>query len=213
MRAALVLAHCVVLVVLAFPAPSGLVNRAAWNTPNARDDFNAWGEALGVDGTELKARLWEISRIYVYTRRAVHQPLRPYTELAGTRQGWSMFTSPQRHPVKLRVEALQGGAWQPLYATRSEELTWRREQLDHNRVRKLVGRFARDGDFKEFDYFARWIAKQVAADLPGATTARVSLFRQHSLPPDRVRAGEQPTPKQIRALDFDLASLRPAGRP
>lgn len=207
-RAALVLLHVVALIVMAFPAPGGLVSRSAWNTPNARDDFNAWGEALGVDGGELKARLWKISRVYVYARAAVHRPLRPYQQLAGTYQGWSMFTSPQRHPTTLGVEVEQETGWQAIYASRSDELTWRRPQFDHNRVRKLTGRFARDGNHESFDHFARWIAKQVAADFPTASRARVSLYRQHSLTHERVAAGEQPVRKRIRARDFELEPLR-----
>ncbi len=218
-RAVLVLAHLVAVVVLSFPANRGLVDRRAWQTENAKADFRAWSDTLAdlgvaISAEALQAKLWDFSRAYLRVRAAVAAPFEPYARLAGVGQGWQMMTSPQRHPAELHVAVRDSpdDAWRPVYASRSDTLTWRRDQLDHDRFRKVVGRFARSRDTASYDRVAAWLARAAALDFPGASEVQVSQMRYRVLPPEAVAAGETPTRRRRRVRSFDLAPLRRADR-
>lgn len=217
-RAALVLFHVTAVVVLSFPANRGLVDRRAWQTDNAQADFRAWSESLGgigvdVSPQDLQARLWELSRAYLRVRRVVAAPFEAYARLTGVSQGWQMMTSPQRHPAELHVAVRTHAKapWQPVYASRSDTLTWRRDQLDHDRFRKIVGRFARSRDTTSYDRVARWLAKAAAADFPDASGARVTQVRYRVLPPEEVARGDTAARRPRHVRVFDLAALRAGG--
>ena len=202
--AAFILLHCVAIVVLALPGDA-VVGRARWASANTKSDFAGWSRALGKVGVEvppeqLGKRVYGVAEAYVSARSAIIAPFVYYRELAGAKQGWAMFASPQRHPVVVHVDAFEGGAWRPLYRTRAS--AWMSTQMDHARLRKLVGRFAREYRAPVFNDLARFLANRAFADFPNVERVRVRLYRWDSLPADRIRAGEQPTGKYTEIREW-----------
>lgn len=197
-RAGLVALHVVSLVVLSLPDEGAVHDTRRWQTENARADLRqmaarltAWGWPLDEHG--LERVLWSAGDAYLQVQKPLAAPFEGYAELTGSRQGWTMFASPQRHPAELHVDVEHGGRWQPLYRPHSAEHAWNRRQLEHNRFRKFLGRFARGFHQQHYDQAARWLATKAAREHPEASRVRVRLLRYATLPPDRVRAGEQPS--------------------
>ena len=196
LRAAFVVYHVLAVIILSLPPSTALLDRRAWATANFAADVEGYAAALrglGVDtdAARLRGRLLAAARGWA----ALHQALAaPFVAYGGrfARQGWQMFATPQRHPAELHVDLLEGGAWRPLYRPRSAEHAWRRGLFDHNRVRKLFGRFARAFDRRIYDEIAHYLAEAALADHPAAEAARVGLYRYRTLPPERVRVGERP---------------------
>ena len=196
-RAGLVALHVVSLVVLSLPEAGDVHDPRRWQTENARADLRqmaarltAWGWSIDEHG--LERALWSAGDAYLQVQRPLAAPFEVYAELTGSRQGWTMFASPQRHPAELHVDVEEGGEWQPLQRPHSDQHAWNRRQLEHNRFRKFLGRFARGFHQRHYDEAARWLATKAAREHPEASRVRVRLFRYATLPPERVRAGEEP---------------------
>lgn len=217
-RAVLVGLHVLSLVVLSLPTAGAVHDRRRWQTANARADLRQmaarltrWG--LSVDEHGLERALWSIGDAYLEVQRPLAAPFRVYAELTGSRQAWQMFASPQRHPAELHVDLERPGPqaprWEPLYRPHSDEHAWNREQLEHNRFRKFLGRFARGFVRSHYEQTALWIATKAAREHPEATRVRVRLHRYATLPPERVRAGDQPSDGRYEhERIFDAEALR-----
>lgn len=211
-RAALIALHVLAIVVLSLPA-GNIANPATWESPSLKADFASWAgrlRGLGVDTTpqSFQAAMWRLATRYLSLRGRVVAPFALYGELSGAAQGWAMFASPQRHPAEVHVDIREAGGFRPLFRPRSDEHAWRRQVLDHNRVRKYVGRFARGFDRRDYDQLARWLAVQAARDFPGARQVRVQLYRYSTLGPADVRAGRQPAGTYEEPRIFDAEALR-----
>lgn len=197
-RAGLVALHVVSLVVLSLPDAGAVHDPARWKTDNARADLRQMAQRLrgwgwDIDEHGLERALWSAGDAYLRVQQPVAAPFEVYAELTGSRQGWTMFASPQRHPAELHVDVEQGGRWQPLYRPHSDAHAWNRDQFEHNRFRKFLGRFARGFRRQHYDEAARWVAAKAAREHPEASRVRVRLWRYGTLPPDRVRAGQRPS--------------------
>lgn len=212
-RAVLVALHVASLVVLSLPTEGAIHSRARWRTANAKADLRQMAERLqgwGIDTDErrLAQTLWDMGTVYLAVQRPLAWPFQRYAEISGCRQGWQMFASPQRHPAELHVEVQVAGAWQLVYRPHSDEHDWNREQFEHNRFRKFLGRFARGFYRRHYDETARWVATKAAREHPEAAAVRIQLYRTSSLPPERVRAGEEPTGRYEHERVFDAEALR-----
>jgi hypothetical protein len=210
--AAFILGHCIAIVMLALPGDA-VVGRARWASTNTKSDFAGWSRTLGKLGVkmppdELGKRVYGVAEGYVDVRRSIIAPFTLYREATGTKQGWAMFSSPQRHPVEVHVDGFEGGTWRPLYRTResfdqgSTNSQWMSTQMDHARLRKLVGRFAREYRENVFNELARYLGNRAFADFAGVERVRVRLYRWDSLPADRIRAGEKPTGKYTQVREW-----------
>jgi hypothetical protein len=209
---AFILFHCVAIIVLALPGDA-VVGRARWAAANTKSDFAGWSRALGKVGVdmppeELGKRVHGVAEAYVGVRSRIITPFAYYREVAGAKQGWAMFSSPQRHPVEVHVDGFEAGSWRPLYRTRSSldqrstDSQWMSTQMDHARLRKLVGRFAREYRENVFTELGRFLANRAFADFPNVERVRVRLYRWDSLPADRIRAGEKPTGKYTQQREW-----------
>lgn len=197
-RAGLIALHVLSLVVLSLPNAGAIHEPSRWKTANARADLRSMAQRLSAwgwstDEHELARTLWSAGDAYLQVQRPLAAPFEIYAELSGSRQGWSMFASPQRHPAELHVDLELDGQWQPLYRPRDDAHAWHRDQFEHNRFRKFLGRFARGFHRKHYDEAAAWVAAQALHEHPEATRVRVRLHRYATLPPEQVRAGEQPS--------------------
>ncbi len=212
-RAGLVLAHVVAVVILTTPGRAALLNGNRWKTANAQDDLQRWANRLrgwGVDTDKerLQRAVWDTASSYASVRDAIAEPFSLYADAVQMKQGWAMFASPQRHPGEIHVEVKVDGAWQLVFRPHDDAHAWNQEQFEHNRFRKFVGRFARDFRRQHYDETCAWIATKAAREHPTATAVRVRLYRYESLPPERVRAGETPTGRYEHPREFDAETLR-----
>ncbi len=212
-RAVFIAFHVASLVILSLPDEGAVHNRARWKTANARSDLRQMAERLSawgypIDELTLERQLWDLGTAYVRIQEPIAAPFAWYARTSGCRQAWRMFASPQRHPAELHVDLWRDGAWQPLYRPHSDEHAWNREQFEHNRFRKFLGRFARGFIPVHYRQTAHWVATKAAREHPAATKVRVRLLRYDTLPPARVLAGERPRGRYEHAMLFDAQELR-----
>lgn len=212
-RGVLIALHVASLVILSLPTEGAVHNRARWKTANAKADLRQMARRLqgwGIDTDEqrLARDLWALGSAYLTVQRPLAWPFAVYAKVTGSRQGWQMFASPQRHPAELHVDVEIDGQWQPIYRPQSDAHDWNREQLEHNRFRKFLGRFARGFYRQHYDQAARWVATKAAREHPRATRVRVQLYRYASLTPAQVLAGEPKQGRYEHARRFDAEGLR-----
>jgi hypothetical protein len=212
LRAGLILFHVLSMLVLSLPHAGAFEDRR-WRNDNARDDLarmaarlSAWGWTT--DAPQLEHDLRSAADGYLRVQQWLVIPFGLYAALTGSRQDWSMFASPQRHPAELHVDLEQAGQWQALYRPHSDVHAWHREQLEHNRFRKFLGRFARGFQVAHYDQTARWIARRAAAEHPTASRVRVQLYRYATLAPAQVRAGVTPDGRYEHERVWKTKALR-----
>lgn len=196
-RTILIGLHVLAVLVLSLPSPARVVDPSAWSSENAQRDLENWASRLSWVGYDTKqqfeADLWSLAKGYSGASRAVRKPFSIYAQLSGTRQGWSMFSSPQKHPAEFHVDIRSGSEWIPVYRPFSKEYDFWARELHQNRFRKLMGRFARTFYRERYDSLARFLATRVAQAYPDASFIRVRLYRYATLPPSGVREGFEPT--------------------
>jgi hypothetical protein len=189
LRAAFVLFHGLAIVVLSLP--SGNVSKARWSSKGTQADLAEWGQELGADG-DFAERFRAFAEGYARVRGAAATPFAQYADVTGARQGWAMFSSPQRHPAELHVDLWRDGQWEPLWRPHDDAAAWNRSFFENHRLRKFQGRFAREWKGQRFAEFADFVGRRALVDHPEAARARVRLLRKKSLPPDAVARGERP---------------------
>ncbi len=204
-RAGFVLFHILAILALSLPGET-VVSKRRWKSENVQSDFAGWAGALrslGIDTTPkgVADRAHSTAEAYVKIRQTFIAPFAAYKEATGSRQGWAMFASPQRHPVEMHIDIRRGDSWSPIFRPRSTEYRWRARELEQHRLRKLVGRFAREFQSSVFTNFATYLTRLALADFPDADGARVRLYRYDALPPERVRKGELPQGKYAERLE------------
>ncbi|MEM7156900.1 MAG: hypothetical protein AAF799_28880 [Myxococcota bacterium] len=209
----LIALHVASLVVLSLPTPSTVHNKARWKTANAQADLEqmakrlrGWG--IDTDRERLTQSLWDLGGAYLKVQRPLVAPFHWYSKHSGSRQGWRMFASPQRHPAELHVDIELDGVWVPIYQPHSDEYDWNRAQFEHNRFRKFLGRFARGFVRTHYDHATRWIATKAAREHPEATRVRIQLYRYATPGPEQVKAGIQPKGRYQHPRRFDAEALR-----
>ena len=201
LRAALVVFHLLAIGLLSLPAPVGALNRRTYNNPGVQAIFADYAsvlQRLGLDvsRSSLQDEAWRTGRRLLGARRALLRPLRPYTALTGTHQGWSMFGMVNRQPARLEVhiQADPAGPWKPVYAMRSDAHDWRRRALDQERVRGLFNDFSHLRNRRRFRQVGAWFAREVLAEHPEAERVRVSMVVLPSPEPQALRRDRRVTP-------------------
>lgn len=213
-RAALVLFHVVAVLLLAFPAPAGVMQREAWKDPSVQSEFRIWtarANALGISWTkdELEDLVWRFAIAFMDVRATVLTPFRPYADYLGVRQDWRMFSAPHRFPTRLHIEIEEGGEWRTLFVERSDEHTWRRAFFEHHRIRRVVFLHGWRQFRRRYEAFAQYIAREVAAEFPEATQVRLSHFKFRSPTPEEAAQGLWDIDgKLVDKRTIDLAELR-----
>lgn len=213
LRAALIFGHLAAVLVMCLPAPYKMASRQQWRTAQAKTELASWAARLrsaGIDTSaeELEAHLFGLTRSYLRLRSRVNRPFERYHRVAEMRQGWSMFSHPQTHPGWLHVEVREPNSadYRPVYVQRSRRHTWRRDQFEHNRLRKLIGRISRrPPGHPSYRQLADWIARKAAMDFPRASHVRVRMFRARTYKPGR---GTPPPGKFTDQRIYSLERLR-----
>jgi len=217
-RAALVLAHVLAIGLCALPAPEGGMQRASWQDPTVQDELAAWDArlvhlGLHLDPAELEDRLWVLARGYTHVRNRVLAPLQPYYRILGTNQSWRMFVAPHRYPARLHISVEEGGSWREVYVARDPQLDWLGPQLDHDRFRSALFRYAWPSYGKAWSELCEWISRQAARDFPQARRVRLRFWKARTPSPQKARQGIEPPGRWVRARTLDLEPLRPAAAP
>ena len=197
LRAAFVLFHLVAITLMALPAPGGGLDRKQWGDPTVQAEFRAWNgrfHALGLHMTDaqFEDRLYVAARAVTDVRSVVLKPFGPYYRMCGTSQSWRMFVAPHTYPERLHIDLEEHGAWRPLYIERHPTATWRGAQLDHDRVRSAIFRYAWSRYKSTYVQFADWTAEQARSDFPEATRIRLRYWKQRSPSAAEVRRGFEP---------------------
>lgn len=189
------------------------MNRAAWRDPTVQGELAAWTSRLnavgiGITRTELEQRVWDLAVGYVDVRTAVLTPFQPYYRYCGTWQSWKMFIAPHRYPSRLHIDVYERGAWAPLYVARSAEHDWHRRQLDHDRMRASIFRYAWRHYRRHYAKFGRWVAIHVARERPDAEQVRLRFYKYRTATPVEVRSHTEPEGEWTNELLLDLAHYR-----
>lgn len=209
LRAVLIALHLFAVAAMAFPSASGGMSRAAWKDPTVQDEFAAWNgrlQALGWTGTTeaLQDTAWEVVSAYEHGRSALLAPFQPYYVYCGTAQSWRMFVAPHRYPGRLHIDVQETGLWKPIYEARSAELTWRAKQLDHDRFRSAIFRYAWPNYARSYREFGAWVARQVRQDFPAATRVRTRFYRYRTPSPTEVLEQREPPGTFVSSRVIDL---------
>lgn len=83
-----------------------------------------------------------------------------------------------------------------------------RSEIDHERMRSALFRYAWRQYRGTYKRFGEWVAKQVARERPEAQQVRLRWARYRTQPPQKVRAGEALNIKYVHPLTFDLEKYR-----
>ncbi len=208
LRTLLILVHLVSVILLSLPSSNRLSDKAYWDAPKQQRELAAWSDRLGMGKEDFESFLWRNTQRYVRARKWVTRPFLTYADYSGTRQGWTMFASPRLTTGRFEVEVEIAGEWQLVFRPRDGVADWNRWQFDHNRVRKLLGRLANKPHQRAYNELAKWIAHKLAEDFPNASRAKITLLTWQTLPPEKVRAGEEPVRHKTRYQEFDLGDYR-----
>lgn len=213
LRAALVAAHIVAVILLAIPDAAGpAARRSAWKNPTVQNELGAWAHRLSglgwqVEKDALEEQVWGIATTWTRWMIALRKPFEPYTEYAGVRQRWRMFVAPHRHPARLNVDVKESGRWRTVYVARSAERDWLHWKLDHTRTRSMLFRYAWKEYRRHFRRFASWVARQAFEDFPEATDVRVRWYRYRTPTPEEVRSQSIPAGEFRSPAEFSRESM------
>ncbi len=211
LRAAFVLFH--VLSMLVFCLPSGLANEGRWRSKTTQRDLADWAARLRKLGVEtdkdtLEASLKNAAGGYSSVRSALAAPFARYARVTLTYQGWTMFASPQQRPYEIHVDGLVDGAWVPLHRPLDDEANIYDDFLQHNRVRKFTGRFAKNLSWQSYTDFAKFLARRAFEKRPDVERVKVALYGYTTLPPERSAKGEKPEGQYEHTLELGREDLR-----
>lgn len=205
--------HVVAILVMAIPNTGPGLNRSSWRNQTVQDELETWAErlsSLGIEVTPKALEDWAYAQAKrMHTMRSgITAPFEPYRHYVGVRQPWNMFVAPHRHPAVLVVDVRVEGKWRPLYRVRSDEYDYRRAFFDHDRIRAMLFRYGWPVYRTSYDNFARWLAKQIARDVPEADKARMLLERVPTPTPEQAREGFEAKRTVAARVVLDLAPFR-----
>ncbi len=208
-RAVLLLLHIVAVVLMALPAPIGSDRDDTYEMASVREQLQQLSEALGAVGIEASedeiAELSKTSaRRILAARKAALRPFRPYYSLAGTRQGYRMFSGVSLYGDRLQVEIDRGDDWELIYLARDPDHRWRWWTFNHELTRSLLYRYVEKRYRRRFEAMTRWIAREAATDFPDVERVRVSFLRQRTPSPAESRAGVTHEVRVVRTRTVEV---------
>jgi hypothetical protein len=212
LRAAFVLFHVLMVVVLSLPRPAELDRASAWQKPRIQRNFATGtrllrGLGLPLEDGSLQALTWDAAQFYLRAQKRITAPFAPYAHAVGIRQGWRMFLTGGREASREHIEILEGETWRPLYVRGSREQRWFGRQLDYHRFRKVCG-FAVKGHEHEWRAFAKFLARQAAYEFPQASALRLRAELFDVPTAAEARAGVTPPVKFGREVLVRFEALR-----
>jgi len=216
LRALFVLVHVMAVVLAAFPAPVGGLQRSAWSEPTVARELDTWHARLASvgltsDRDSFEDDLYALAATWVRGRRGVLEPFNPYYRYLGVEQSWRMFVAPHKHPSRLQVHVRTdpNSPWEPLYIHGDPHHTWHAAQFEHTRMRSALFRYSWPSFRRGYRALARWVGTEVARERPDAGQVRLQWERRKTPSPDQLRAGKEARSSMVRPYVTDLSGLRP----
>ena len=188
-RAAFVALHLLAIGLAAIPAPVGGMNRSAWKAPTVQGELHAWADRLGMDHDAFEERLWGIAVAVMDVRGIVLRPFVQYYHRLGTQQSWRMFVAPHTHPSRLHIDIEEDGEWFNVYEQTTPGEHYLEDQLESDRFRSALFRYAWPAYKRPYQHLARWVAAHAQRDFPDATRVRLRWHRQTTPSAAERRAG------------------------
>ncbi|MCB9777060.1 MAG: hypothetical protein H6742_00685 [Alphaproteobacteria bacterium] len=218
LRAAFVVFHVAAVLLAAMPAPDGGMKRAAWKDRTVQEEFAAWtgrlqGLGVEIEQPELEERLWTLAVAWQGGRQQLLRPFQPYYQYAGAWQSWRMFVAPHRYPGRLHIDLRRGGTWETIYVARDPDRGWLGRQLDHDRMRSVIFRYAWPQYGRAWRHWCAWVAAQAATDFPDADAIRLRYWKARTPSPDEARSGAEPPGQWIRTRTLALPDGTPLHEP
>ncbi len=182
-RAALIILHIGAIITVCSPARHKVAAPRNWEGPTSDQVFDAWAvrlTAVGIDTTRDGLREFWRARTenYLVVRDRLGAPANLYIDILFVGQGWSLFSSPKRNPAIFVIDIHHpDSGWHPLYRGDSDEHDWRSRMFENNRIRKLVGRFAKGKSTGLYVPFGNWMARIIGKEMPEHDKIRTRLWR------------------------------------
>jgi hypothetical protein len=191
LRALLVLAHVVAIVLTAIPAPVGGTNREAWKNPTAQMEFKTYADFLGMPPAVFEDKLYDLAMFWMGIRDIYLRPVHPYLRITGTDQPWRMFVGPDRFPPRFQVQFRRAADpdFVTLYEDRSEQYDWHEEFFRQERVRSYTYRYAWPEYWGPEQQHCRYLSRLIFEEKPDAVAVRCRFFRQKTPSANQVLAG------------------------
>jgi hypothetical protein len=183
LRAALVLAHVVAVLLLAIPyPPPGL--RGGGKDASTEAAIATWSSAIsrvGIPRDAVEALIRHEAAIQMVVVGAIRGVLHPYVDALGLRQEWLMFGEVPDRSARLEIAVDRGSGWEPLYVGGSATARWEAGRLEQERLRTLVSWFGRGQGKADYEKLVDWVAARVDGRV------RVQLRVVKIPPPDELR--------------------------
>lgn len=212
LRAGFVAFHLLAMLLLAFPAPVGGLDRSAWKDPTVQVELNSWAARLGIAEPRFEERLYGLATGYMGVRERVLRPFLRYVDVTGTDQPWRMFIAPHRFPsrfqLQMRVEGQPLGEFATIFEERSAAQRWHEDYFTQERVRSELFRFGWPEYRGEAQRHCDWLAAQVFEEMPAATAVRCRFLKSASPSAEDVLAGREAA---VSIVNERVAARRPAG--
>jgi hypothetical protein len=139
-------------------------------------------------------------------------PFVAYVEAIDARQGWYMFTAPDRRPQRFVLRAATRTGELPLFelGKPSEPQAFDQAFLDQHRVRRALFQAAWS-DRPVFDEVCSWFAREASPRVSGLTHVTCQLVEEPVLSPADAGAplrSPSRAPRVVRTVRFDSKGTR-----
>lgn len=211
-RLFLILFHIAAIAIRALPNTNHYRRSADWEHPSVKAELKQWSSNLsrvGITASPRKLRRMGIqfANRYGSIYLSVVKPFRPYYRYCGTDQDWILFSAPDLHPSRLRVERLSKGEWLPLYIPFTEH-DWQGHLIESGRFRAAISRFGIQRYSTPRKRFRTYLGQQAASDFPDSSQLRVRWERRKTPSPAQVRNGIIPEWNTEKEHFIQLTELR-----
>jgi hypothetical protein len=170
-RAVLVTLHIVAVALVALPAPSGSSRLISVDDPRFASEVHPWARLFHLSDEEFAGKAAAVRGAWVAARARVVHPFEEYLSLVGAQQPWHMFSTPQRVPVRLLIEARAGdGEWQWISGVPAGR--WRPSLFRNERMRSLVNNVQHNGYWPLAERLCERLSADLFADEPAWREAR-----------------------------------------
>lgn len=206
-RTLLVTLHLIAIGVSSLPSPV-VLDEAALGRPAIQAQLRPWEQALGlvgVDEATFRAVLRAGSRAIGAPRQALTSWIQPYVRWCGVGQSWSMFGTVNHLPGRVEIWVEEEGVYTPAFIPLDPDADWRAHTLRSERMRSALNNYANGGQREAYAGFARWAARELAKERPGATRVKVQVVRfDPPEPEDLAATGRIPARPPTQVIEITL---------
>lgn len=199
--------HALAMALVSIPVPTNGTQPAYWRRKSVQVELANWTrrlQGLGFETTSenLEKSVRELSAAWTTSRDRILSPLLDYQGLLNTRQGWYMFTGPDRQPRRFVLDVTtKEGKRVPVFELGEGSLA--PSLLDPDfaesyRVRKAFSRSAWSPHDRDFEVLCRYFDERLRKASPDIDTTRCTILTRD------VRSPQEP--EKIRPI-APLASL------